>query len=100
MGVREKDNKEKIKGKKLTLEDVVDEENGYKNIVEKSIDYKAKSVIISHNHPSGNYRPSRSDIELTQTLKSTLGMLDIRLIDHIIVTKESYFSFLEEGLLE
>lgn len=107
MGVREENRKEKIiknkekrKGKGLTLEDVTDEKNGYKNIVEKSIDYKAKSVIISHNHPSGNYKPSRSDIELTQTLKSTLGMLDIRLIDHIIVTKESYFSFLEEGLLE
>ncbi len=103
MGVREekkKKKKEKNIDKKLTLEDVIDEENGYKNIVEKSIDYKAKSVIISHNHPSGNYKPSRSDIELTQSLKSTLGMLDIRLIDHIIVTEESYFSFLEEGLLE
>lgn len=98
VGVKEKTNE--LKNQNENFEIVLDKENGYKKIIEESINYKAKSVIISHNHPSGNYKPSRSDIELTQTLKSTLGMLDIRLLDHLIVTKEAYFSFLEEGLLE
>lgn len=79
------------------LEDLEREPN---KLLEKVIKYRAKSVIFAHNHPSGNYKPSRSDIELTQNLKQTLGMLDVRLLDHIIVTKESYFSFLEDGLLE
>ncbi|MGL4534041.1 MAG: JAB domain-containing protein, partial [Fusobacteriaceae bacterium] len=69
-------------------------------ILENAINKKAKSVIITHNHPSGNSNPSKSDMELTEKIKETLNLIDIRLIDHIIVTRESYFSFLEEGLLE
>ena len=69
-------------------------------VVNSCFKYKAKSIIIAHNHPSGNYQPSRSDIELTQSLKKSLALLDIRILDHIVVTKSSYFSFLEGGLLE
>lgn len=69
-------------------------------ILENAVSKKAKSVIITHNHPSGNSTPSKSDLELTEKIKETLNLIDIRLIDHIIVTRESYFSFLEEGLLE
>ncbi|MGL5049738.1 MAG: JAB domain-containing protein, partial [Fusobacteriaceae bacterium] len=65
-----------------------------------AVNKKAKSVIITHNHPSGNSNPSKSDMELTEKIRETLNLIDIRLIDHIIVTRESYFSFLEEGLLE
>ena len=59
-----------------------------------------KSVVFAHNHPSGNISPSKQDIELTQHMYDSLKTLDIRLIDHIIITKNSYFSFLEEGLIE
>lgn len=71
-----------------------------KKIIDEAFRYKAKSVIISHNHPSGNINPSKADIDITKNMKKILNMVDIRLLDHIIVTKEAYFSFLEEGLLE
>jgi len=56
-------------------------------------------IIISHNHPSGSLKPSRADEELTQKIKQAASFLDIRLLDHIIVTSEGYFSFADEGLL-
>lgn len=71
-----------------------------REIVERVIKNRAKSVIFAHNHPSGNISPSKKDIELTQYMYDSLKLLEIRLLDHIIVTKNSYFSFLEEGLIE
>lgn len=68
--------------------------------MERTIRNGAKSVVFAHNHPSGNTSPSKQDIELTQHMYDSLKTLDIRLIDHIIITKNSYFSFLEEGLIE
>src|SRR3954467_13674243 len=57
------------------------------------------SLIASHNHPSGNLRPSKQDEELTQKIKQAGQFLDIKLLDHVIVTNETYFSFADEGLL-
>lgn len=57
------------------------------------------SIVLAHNHPSGNLKPSRSDEELTQKIKEAGRFLDIKVMDHIIVTSESYFSFADEGLL-
>lgn len=59
----------------------------------------ATGVILTHNHPSGNTRPSNTDIELTRRIKNGLQFLDIKLIDHIIITSESYYSFADEGTL-
>jgi len=59
----------------------------------------ACSIIISHNHPSGNLKPSEADEQLTQKIKNAGLFLDIRLLDHIIITSEGYFSFADEGLL-
>lgn len=59
----------------------------------------ATSIIISHNHPSGNLSPSRADEELTQKIKNAGLFLDIKLLDHVIVTTEGYYSFADEGLL-
>jgi DNA repair protein RadC len=56
-------------------------------------------IIVSHNHPSGNLKPSRQDEELTQKIKNAGQLLDIKLFDHVIVTNETYFSFADEGLL-
>ena len=56
-------------------------------------------IIISHNHPSGNLKPSRQDEELTQKIKHAGEFLEIKLLDHVIVTNEGYFSFADEGLL-
>jgi len=71
-----------------------------REIIERVIHHRAKSVILSHNHPSGRLEPSRADIEITLKLKKVLDILEIRLIDHIIITRDSYYSFLEEGILE
>ena len=71
-----------------------------REIVEKVIHHRAKSVILSHNHPSGSVIPSRADIEVTLKLKKVLDILEIRLLDHIIITRDSYYSFLEEGILK
>jgi DNA repair protein RadC len=59
----------------------------------------AVSLILSHNHPSGNLKPSRADEELTQKIKAAASFHDIQVLDHIIITAETYFSFADEGLL-
>lgn len=59
----------------------------------------ASSIIISHNHPSGNLKPSGADITLTKKLKTAGKYLDIELLDHIIITKNGFYSFLDEGLI-
>ncbi len=56
-------------------------------------------IIISHNHPSGELKPSRADEELTQKIKNAGQFLDIKLLDHVIVSSCGYFSFADEGLL-
>jgi hypothetical protein len=59
----------------------------------------ALSMIVAHNHPSGNLKPSRADEELTRRLKEAAALHDIKLLDHLIITKEAYLSFANEGLL-
>jgi DNA repair protein RadC len=56
-------------------------------------------LILSHNHPSGNLKPSHADEQLTQKIKQAGQLLDIWLIDHIIVTREGYYSFSDEQML-
>jgi len=68
-------------------------------ILKYAVESLATSVIISHNHPSGNLKPSRQDEEITQKIKSAFALLDIRLLDHVIITSESYLSFGDEGIL-
>jgi DNA repair protein RadC len=57
------------------------------------------SIILSHNHPSGNSKPSRADEELTSRIKSACQYHDIKVLDHVIVTSEGYYSFADEGLI-
>ena len=59
----------------------------------------ATSIILSHNHPSGNLQPSRADEEITQKIKASAELMDIKVLDHIIVSEEGYFSFMDEGIL-
>ena len=59
----------------------------------------AVAMVVAHNHPSGNLNPSVADRTLTAKLKESAALMDIKLIDHVIVTKESYYSFADEGLL-
>ncbi|MBP9924546.1 MAG: JAB domain-containing protein [Cyclobacteriaceae bacterium] len=59
----------------------------------------ASGIIVSHNHPSGNLRPSQADIDLTKKLKEGGKFLELQLLDHVIVTSEGYYSFADEGLV-
>lgn len=65
----------------------------------QALNLGATSVILVHNHPSGNLNPSAADKQLTQKFKTAGESLDIKVLDHIIITEKSYFSFADEGLL-
>lgn len=67
--------------------------------LKKALELGATSIILVHNHPSGNLSPSNSDKQLTQKLKTAGESVDIKVLDHVIVTEKSYFSFADEGLL-
>lgn len=68
-------------------------------ILAAAIKSLAVSLVLSHNHPSGNLKPSRADEELTIKIKEAAKYHDIRVIDHIIMTSEGYYSFADEGLV-
>ncbi len=68
-------------------------------ILKKALEYNATAIILCHNHPGGNTRPSRADEAITQKIKQACALLDILLMDHIIVSSEGYFSFADEGIL-
>jgi len=59
----------------------------------------ASSIILSHNHPSGNTKPSEADIRLTKNLIEGGKLLEISILDHLILTTENFFSFADEGLM-
>ena len=60
---------------------------------------KATAFILVHNHPSGKLQPSDADRQITQKIKQASNILDIALLDHLIITSESYYSFADEGVL-
>lgn len=68
-------------------------------ILKQALDEGATSLVLSHNHPSGNLSPSRADQELTQKIKQAASYFDIKILDHIIVSDEGHYSFADEGLL-
>lgn len=68
-------------------------------ILRRALEEDAVGLILCHNHPSGNLRPSRSDEELTVKIREAARFFDIRLLDHLIVSNEGYFSFADEGLI-
>jgi DNA repair protein RadC len=60
----------------------------------------AQAIIICHNHPSGNDKPSESDTKITKKIKDAASLLDLQLMDHLIITpKEGYYSFSDNGIL-
>jgi DNA repair protein RadC len=70
-----------------------------RTIARRALELGATGVVVSHNHPSGNLRPSNDDKHLTQKLKQGLKTLDIALIDHIIVSNEGFYSLSDSGEL-
>ncbi|WNJ21082.1 RadC family protein [Pontibacter sp. G13] len=69
-------------------------------IMHVALEHLAAAMIICHNHPSGNLRPSAADRAITRKIKSGADIFDIRLLDHIIVSHRGYYSFTDEGLLD
>jgi DNA repair protein RadC len=67
--------------------------------LKKALELGAVSLILTHNHPSGNLKASEADKQLTNKLKTAAESLDIKVLDHIIVTEKSYLSFADEGML-
>lgn len=68
-------------------------------IIKKALEEDAVNIILCHNHPSGNLQPSAADRQLTRKIKEAAALFDIRLLDHIIVSEEGYFSFADENIL-
>ncbi len=70
-----------------------------KVIVKQALDYMAAGIIVAHNHPSGNLRPSAEDDRLTKRIKDAAALLDIKLLDHLIIGSGGYYSYADEGRL-
>lgn len=68
-------------------------------VLKTALEVGATSIILSHNHPSGTLQPSQADKQLTQKLKVASESLDIKTLDHLIITEKAYFSFADQGLL-
>lgn len=82
------------------FEGTIDKNSIYmRELVKNILKLDAKSVIFAHNHPSGNLKPSKSDIDFTLKSKKILKDLEINLLDHIIVSEDGFYSFLENDIL-
>jgi DNA repair protein RadC len=70
-----------------------------RKILKRALEHDAISIVLCHNHPSGSLRPSRQDEELTAKIKQAAQYFDIKILDHIIVSEEGFYSFADEGIL-
>lgn len=68
-------------------------------LFKRAIETTCVAIIICHNHPSGKLKPSEADVVLTEKIENSAKILDIKLLDHLIITQKSYFSFADEGKL-
>ena len=74
---------------------------GYpRKIVEIALKYHATSIVLLHNHPGGSFLPSQQDIDSTRKIISVLEPINIEVLDHIIISGNEYYSFVENGILD
>ena len=66
-------------------------------VMQEAVVLKATQIILCHNHPSGSVKPSKADFQLTEKIRKAAQIMDIALVDHIIIHREKYYSFAEEG---
>ena len=66
-------------------------------ILKDALEYLASGIIICHNHPSGNTRPSHADDAFTRKMKEAAKMIDVRVLDHLIICEHGYYSYADEG---
>jgi len=89
-----------VRGYEIIQEGTVDRAAVFpRQVMEKALSYKANGIILVHNHPSGDCNPSEDDKKLTRDIAKAGELLDIRLVDHLIVGKSGYYSFIENGIL-
>ncbi|MGJ3441976.1 DNA repair protein RadC [Pseudomonas sp. Je.1.5.c] len=94
------DNKHYLIGFEVMFKGTIDRAHVHpRQVVRRSLAVNAAAMIVCHNHPSGNAEPSQEDVHLTKILKSSLALIDVRLIDHIIIGDAEPYSFMEHGLL-
>ena len=90
----------KIIGKQLIGRGGISETTAdIKLIFKKSIESLASAIILAHNHPSGNLKPSQSDLNLTKKIKDAAKLFDLSILDHLIIGDGNYYSFNDEGVL-
>lgn len=95
------DTKNQILEEKTIFEGTVDSSAVYpREIIQEALKYDASSLIFVHNHPSGDPAPSESDREITRELVFAANIMQIKVLDHIIIGNNCYFSFADEGLIE
>ena len=70
-----------------------------REVIKRALALNAGAVILTHNHPSGSVEPSRADEHMTMTIKSALALVDVRVLDHVVVSATGALSFAERGLL-
>lgn len=70
-----------------------------RRVAEAALESKARSVVVVHNHPSGDAEPSEDDVRLTRELKATLSAVGVALLDHLVIGSSAHFSFREAGLV-
>ncbi len=68
-------------------------------VMRQALEVGAVALVLAHNHPSGTLRPSEEDRKVTQKLKRASEVLDVKVLDHLIITQKDYFSFADEGIL-
>jgi DNA repair protein RadC len=68
-------------------------------VLRRALESNAVNIVLCHNHPSGSLRPSRADEEITSKIQGAARYFDIKVIDHVIVSSEGYYSFADEGLI-
>lgn len=70
-----------------------------RTIMKCAVEKSATSMILCHNHPSGNLSPSDADLQITRKIKDAGQLMEIQVLDHLIITQKSHFSFADNGLL-
>lgn len=93
-------NQNQIRHAAKTFEGTINEAAVYPRlVVETALKHRASSVILAHNHPGGSIKPSQGDIQVTKRIKEALDAIDIKVVDHIIVGDNRYYSFAEDRLV-
>ncbi len=70
-----------------------------RRVIKSALDHLSTAIVVSHNHPSGQLSPSQEDIRLTKTLSEAARLFQIRVLDHLIISDNAYYSFADQGML-